>query len=112
MEYGSIEPFLKCEQRRSSNANSLWWRVLATPTGVIHGSRTAPAPPPSTPLLVTASVRPDQCKPAERGGAAPEGRPAASCQRPSGTHHIFWRAVSHSNVSRLRQSCLGRQPAP
>jgi hypothetical protein len=32
-------------QRRSSNANSLWWRVLAEPAGVIttshiHGSRT------------------------------------------------------------------------
>src|SRR5262249_53674094 len=36
----------------------------------------------------------------------------ASCQRPLGTHHIFWRAVSHSNVSQLRQSCLGRRLAP
>jgi hypothetical protein len=33
------------------------------------------------------------------------------CQRPSHAPH-FWRAVFHSNVSRLRQSCLGRRPAP
>jgi hypothetical protein len=30
------------------------------------------------------------------------------CQRPSHAPH-FWRAVFHSNVSRLRQSCLGRR---
>ena len=33
------------------------------------------------------------------------------CQRPSHAPH-FWRAIFHSNVSRLRQSCLGRRPAP
>ena len=51
------------------------------------------------------------CHHISQGGAAPEGRPAALCQRPSHAPH-FWRAVFHSNVSRLRQSCLGRQPAP
>jgi hypothetical protein len=33
------------------------------------------------------------------------------CQRPSHAPH-FCRAIFHSNVSRLRQSCLGRRPAP
>jgi hypothetical protein len=39
MEYGSLEPFLKYGQRRSSNANGLCWRTLAHPAGVITTSQ-------------------------------------------------------------------------